>query len=891
MALLGSSQQAAKTKSPAHITSHIHPMKSIYAFEEGNRDMRPLLGGKGANLAEMTNLGLPVPPGFTITAETCLFFLENFDYPKGFFDQLDEKILQLEEKMQKKFGDSENPLLVSVRSGAAVSMPGMMDTVLNLGLNDVTVAGLSKKTGNERFSWDSYRRFIQMFGNVVMNVNHDYFEDVISALKEAKNVKLDTELQIEDLKKLVGEYKKIVKKYAKMDFPDDVREQLKLAIGAVFHSWKNERAIAYRRIHHLDSIRGTAVNVQSMVFGNMGDTSGTGVAFTRNPSTGAKEFYGEFLMNAQGEDVVAGIRTPQPVSELKNILPKMYKQLFEIQEKLEKHYRDMQDIEFTVENERLFMLQTRNGKRTAHAALKIAVDLVKEGLLSEKEALLKIDPYSLSQLFHPRLDPKAKKKVIARGLPASPGAAVGRVVFTAEDAVEWARRGEKVLLVRKETSPEDIQGMHVSKGILTSMGGLSSHAAVVARGMGTPCVAGCSALTVQSARKKLLVGDLEISEGDFITLDGGTGEVILGEVPMIPPTVTPNLDTVLRWADEHRILHVRANADTPEDALKAREFGAEGIGLCRTEHMFFQEGRIQAVREMIVSNDMELRKRALAKLLPMQRDDFVRIFKVMNGYPVTIRLLDLPLHEFLPQKDEQILALSEELNVSFEELKNIIANLHEVNPMLGHRGCRLAVTYPEIYEMQVEAIILACIMARKEGVVVKPEIEMPLIAHVNEMKMMRELTLRIIEKYRSQIDFDYKIGAMLELPRACLTADLISDYSEFFSFGTNDLTQTTFGISRDDVGKFIHVYIEKGILERDPSESVDIDGVGVLMKIGVEKARGAKPDMDIGICGEHGGDPASVEFCHRIGLNYVSCSPYRVVAARVAAGRAAIMSK
>lgn len=885
---LRTASRAARTRVSAQITPHAHPMKALYAFEEGNKDMRPLLGGKGANLAEMTNLGLPVPPGFTITTETCLYFLENFDYPKNFFDQLDEKIRELEKKMGKIFGDRDNPLLVSVRSGAAVSMPGMMDTILNLGLNDETVNGLAEKTGSERFAWDSYRRFIQMFGNVVMNVNHDFFEDAISILKEAKNVKLDTELETEDLKKLLSDYKKIVKEHAKMPFPDNVRDQLKFAIEAVFRSWNNERATTYRRIHHLSSVKGTAVNVQSMVFGNMGNTSGTGVAFTRNPSTGAKEFYGEFLMNAQGEDVVAGIRTPQPVSELKNVLPKVYEQLLGIQEKLEKHYRDMQDMEFTVEQSRLFMLQTRNGKRTAHAAVKIAVDLVSEGLLTEREALMKIDPYSLSQLFHPRLDPKSRKKVIARGLPASPGAASGRVVFTAEDAVEWARRGEKVLLVRKETSPEDIQGMHVSKGILTSMGGLSSHAAVVARGMGTPCVAGCSALTVQAARKKFLVDDIEISEGDFITIDGGTGEVMLGEVPMIPPTVTPDLDMVLKWADEYRVLRVRANADTPEDAMKAREFGAEGIGLCRTEHMFFQEGRVQAVREMIVSNDIELRKKALSKLLPMQRDDFIGIFKVMNDYPVTIRLLDPPLHEFLPNKEEHILALSEELGISFEELKNIIANLHEVNPMLGHRGCRLAVTYPEIYEMQVEAIILACIAVRKEGIIVKPEIEMPIIAHANEMKMMRELTMRVIEKYRSQIDFDYKIGAMLELPRACLTADRISDYSEFFSFGTNDLTQTTFGISRDDVGKFIHVYVEKGIVERDPSESIDIDGVGALMKIGVEKARGAKPDIDIGICGEHGGDPASVEFCHRIGLNYVSCSPYRIVTARVAAGRVAI---
>lgn len=872
--------------SSAHITSRVRPMKAIYAFEEGNKNMKPLLGGKGANLAEMTNLGLPVPPGFTITTEVCNYFLENADYPEGFFADLDSKLEDLEKKMGKKFGDAVNPLLVSVRSGAAVSMPGMMDTILNLGLNDETVQGLAKKMNNQRFAYDSYRRFIQMFGDVVLGVEHEKFEEALTGLKTAKAAKLDTDLNADDLKTLVATYKKIVKDATGGNFPDSPKDQLKLAVEAVFRSWNNDRAISYRRIHHLTSVSGTAVNVQSMVFGNMGNTSGTGVAFTRNPSTGEKEFYGEFLINAQGEDVVAGIRTPQPVSELQKVLPEAYQQLLTIQKKLENHYRDMQDIEFTIEEGRLFMLQTRNGKRTAHAAVKIAVDLVNEGLLNEKEALLKIDPYSLQQLFHPRLDPKAKKNIIAKGLPASPGAAVGRVVFTAEDAVEWSIKNEKVILVRKETSPEDINGMHVSQGILTSTGGLSSHAAVVARGMGTPCVAGCSAISVQPARKKIVVGNLEISEGDVITLDGGTGEVILGAVPMIPPTVTSDLDIILKWADQYRKLRVRTNADTPEDAQKAREFGAEGIGLCRTEHMFFQEGRIQAMREMILSKNVESRKKALAKLLPFQREDFIGIFKAMDGYPVTIRLLDPPLHEFLPNKEHQIQALSEELSVSIDELKSVISGLHEVNPMLGHRGCRLAITYPEIYEMQTEAIFLAAIAVRKEGVTVLPEIEMPLVVNVNEMKILRELAENIAEKYRAQIDFEYKIGCTLELPRSCITADKISDYSDFFSFGTNDLTQSTYGFSRDDIGKFMNVYIEKGILERDPSECIDRDGVGELMKIAIRLVREKKGNIDISVCGEQGGDPTSIEFFHQIGLNFVSCSPYRVVAARVAAARA-----
>lgn len=887
---------SVSSNSPS-ISSHARPMSTIphamphvFSFEKGNKDMRFVLGGKGANLAEMTGLGLPVPPGFTITTDVCNYYTEHHDYPDGYAEQLAVKLDELEKKMGKKLGNPSNPLLVSVRSGAAISMPGMMDTILNLGLNDETVEGVKAKTGNERFAYDAYRRFVNMFGDVVLGVDHEHFEAVMDAMKAKKGVSHDTDLNAADLKALTAEYKRVVQERAGVEFPSDPREQLRLAIEAVFRSWTNERAIAYRRIHRVpSSIVGTAVNVQSMVFGNMGETSGTGVAFTRNPSTGEKEFYGEFLMNAQGEDVVAGIRTPQGITELQKVMPKAYEELIAIKDRLEKHYRDMQDIEFTIENGRLFMLQTRNGKRTAHAAVRIAVELVREGLLSKEEALLKVDPYSLDQLLHPRIDPKAKKNVVGKGLPASPGAACGKIVFSAEDAVEWSKeRGEKVILVRRETTPEDIQGMHEAQGILTAQGGMTSHAAVVCRGMGKCCVAGCSSITVDKVKKCFFIGDLEVREGDVVTLNGSTGEVMLGEVGMLEPEISGYFETVMSWADEVRRLRVRTNADTPEDAVKARAFGAEGIGLCRTEHMFFDERRIDIVREMILSKSVDQRKKALAKLLPFQRDDFVGIFRAMSGFPVTVRLLDPPLHEFLPNKDEKVRELSSTLGVSFEQLKNTIESLHEVNPMLGHRGSRLAVTWPEIYEMQVRAIFEAAIAARGDGVDVKPEIEMPLIGNDRELKMMKDLTMRVAGEYAGRIDFTWKFGTMIELPRACLVADQLAGMADFFSFGTNDLTQTTWGISRDDVGKFMDAYISKGVLERDPSESIDRQGVGALMRMAVEKGRNVSSDLDIGICGEHGGDPASVEFCHEIGLNYVSCSPFRVPIARLAAAQAVL---
>ena len=862
--------------------------------------MRDLLGGKGANLAEMTNLGLPVPPGFTITTDVCNYVAEHSDYPADYTEQLEQKLQQLEEKMGKRLGDASNPLLVSVRSGAAISMPGMMDTILNLGLNDATVEGLVAKTGNERFAYDAYRRFVNMFGDVVLGVDHEHFEEKMDLMKAAKGVKNDTDLDAGDLRELVRLYKDVVRTHAGVPFPENPRDQLRLAIEAVFKSWTNDRAVTYRRIHHVPaSIRGTGVNVQSMVFGNMGDTSGTGVAFTRNPSTGAREFYGEFLMNAQGEDVVAGIRTPQSIEELGRVMPGVYEQLLKAKDALEAHYRDMQDIEFTIETGRLFMLQTRNGKRTGHAAVRIAADLVSEGILTKEEAIMKVEPNSLNQLLHPRLDPKAEKRVVAKGLPASPGAACGRVVFTAEDAEEWVARGEKVILVRRETTPEDIGGMHVAEGILTAMGGMTSHAAVVCRGMGKCCVAGCSMISVDKREKVCTVRapdgiELTIQEGDVITLNGSTGEVMLGEVPTLKPEISGDFHTVMQWADELRAMDVRANADTPHDATVAREYGAEGIGLCRTEHMFFDEARIDTVREMILARDLPTRQEALMKLLPFQREDFYGIFKAMDGFPVCIRLLDPPLHEFMPQDDAKIHELAIRMRMPFEQLKLVTESLHEVNPMLGHRGCRLAVTFPEMYEMQVQAIIEAAVLARKEGVVVIPEIEMPLISSTNELKILRELTMRVItrfEKEHGKLDFAYKIGSMIELPRACLTADHLAEYADFFSFGTNDLTQTTWGISRDDVGKFMSEYLSQGVLERDPSDTIDRRGVGELMKIGIAKARLTKPDIEIGICGEHGGEPASVEFCHSIGLNYVSCSPFRVPIARLAAAQAVVKER
>ncbi|KKQ71838.1 MAG: pyruvate phosphate dikinase, pyruvate,orthophosphate dikinase [Candidatus Peregrinibacteria bacterium GW2011_GWC2_39_14] len=888
------SMKAASVSSTKNLTKHEHTMtnsKMIYAFEEGNKDMKTLLGGKGANLAEMTNLGLPVPPGFTITTDMCNYYLENNSLPETFDAMLNERIAELEAKLGKKFGDIKNPLLVSVRSGAAISMPGMMDTILNLGLNDEAVEGLALKTQNPRFSYDSYRRFIQMFSDVVLGVDHEHFEEEIDKIKRAKGVKLDTELTAEDLKNLIVEYKKVIKSHIGTDFPQEPLKQMKLAIEAVFKSWNNSRAIHYRRINRVTNIKGTAVNIQAMVFGNMGDTSGTGVCFTRNPATGEKKFYGEFLMNAQGEDVVAGIRTPQSIDQLAEVMPKSYAQLLEIQAKLEKHYRDMQDMEFTIEDGRLFILQTRNGKRTAQAAIRIASEMIKEGVISEDEAVMRIDPYILDSLLHPTIDPKAKKNVVAKGLPASPGACTGKVVFSADDAVIWTNKKEKVILVRKETTPEDIHGMNVAEGILTSMGGMTSHAALVCRGMGKPCVAGCSAISVDKNTKTVKIGDVVVNEGEIISLDGATGSVILGEVAMVKAGVSGDFGIIMGFADRERKLRVRTNVDTPFDAKVAMDFGAEGVGLCRTEHMFFQEGRIDNVREMIMSKSEEGRRKALAKLLPYQREDFVGIFEVMTGLPVTVRLLDPPLHEFLPEKEAKIRELSERMNVSFDDLMSVISSLHEINPMLGHRGCRLGITYPEIYEMQAQAIIEAGIEASRKGAVVKVEIEIPLVANLNEFKAMKELVLNVIAKYKDAITFDYKIGTMIELPRACLIADKLAEIADFFSFGTNDLTQTTYGISRDDVGKFMGAYIDKGIFERDPSESIDKEGVGELMKMAVNKARSVKPGIDIGICGEHGGDPDSVKFCHEIGLNYVSCSPYRVPIARLSAGQASIKDK
>lgn len=867
-------------------------MKSIYSFKEGNKDQKELLGGKGANLSEMTSLDLPVPPGFTITTETCDYFITNNDYPKGFNDEFKHNLAKLEEESGKIFGDKDNPLLVSVRSGAAVSMPGMMDTILNLGLNNETVQGLINKTQNERFAYDAYRRFINMFGNVVLGIHHEKFEEQMDALKEARQVTNDTDLTTEDLKSLVDLYKAVVQKETGHPFPEEPQSQLQLAVEAVFNSWNNDRAITYRKIHSIDNLKGTAVNVQSMVFGNMGNTSGTGVLFTRNPSTGERKLYGEYLMNAQGEDVVAGIRTPKDILTLQEEMPETFDQLVEITQKLEQHYKDMQDIEFTIEEGRLYFLQTRNGKRTAKASVRIAKELVEEELATKEQALMKIDAESLTQLLHKQIDHRAEKQVIAVGLPASPGAAVGVVVFRADDAVEAKERGEKVILVRRETSPEDIHGMHAAEGILTSTGGMTSHAAVVARGMGKCCIAGCANIVIDKKHGKLITHEgIEIEEGATITLDGTTGEVILGEVPMIEPEIDQDLHDILAWADEVRTLDIRTNADNPTDSQVARDFGAEGIGLCRTEHMFFEEERISAVRKMILASNEEGRRKALESILPMQRSDFKQIFKVMDGLPVTIRLLDPPLHEFLPFFDKKIEELAEELGVTFEELKNKVESLHEVNPMLGHRGCRLAITYPEIYEIQVRAIIEAGIEATTQGIKVRPEIEIPLVGNANELKVLRSEIEKVIEQYENAIKFPILIGTMIEIPRACLTANEIAPHADFFSFGTNDLTQTTYGFSRDDMGKFIGTYINRGLVAHDPAEKLDQSGVGELMKIGVEKGRTAQPNLEIGICGEHGGDPSSIEFCHNIGLNYVSCSPFRVPIARLAAAQAALRKK
>ena len=872
--------------------------KYVYFFgggkADGRGDMKDLLGGKGAGLAEMTNLKIPVPAGLTITTEACNeYFRAGNKYPAGMWEQVLERLKKVEKVMGMRLGDPVNPLLVSVRSGAKFSMPGMMDTVLNLGLNNTTINALIKKTGNERFVYDAYRRLITMFGSIVMGIDRQRFERVLEGTKEKKGVRLDTELTAEDLKELVEEFKLIYKKGAGEDFPADPLAQVKKAINAVFGSWFGDRAAKYRKLNNIPDDLGTACNIQSMVFGNLGENSGTGVGFTRDPSTGERKFFAECLINAQGEDVVAGIRTPLRIEELRKRLPKAYAELNTIYKKLERHYRDMLDIEFTVQEGKLYMLQTRVGKRTAAAALKIAIDMVKEKLIDKKTAVLRIDPQQLDQLLHPTIDPKAQTKVVAKALPASPGAAVGKVVFTAEDAEEAAGKGGKVILVRAETSPEDIGGMNAAQGILTARGGMTSHAAVVARGMGKCCVAGCGAININEVQKYFTVNELIVKEGDYITLNGTTGEVILGEAPLVTPELTADFGIFMKWVDEFRKLGVRTNADTPHDSEVARKFGAGGIGLCRTEHMFFAPERISAVREMILADDTEGRKKALEKLLPMQKTDFIGIFKAMKGLPVTIRLLDPPLHEFLPHTDEELRALASSMEVPVDKLRTRNRVLQEFNPMLGHRGCRLGITYPEIYEMQVRGIMEAACELSKQKVKVIPEIMIPLVGHVNELKMMRELTVRIAEEvqnnYKTKVS--YAVGTMIELPRAAITADEIATQADFYSFGTNDLTQTAFGLSRDDAGRFLPYYVEKGILDSDPFITIDRKGVGLLMKIGVEKGRAVKKNMKMGICGEHGGDPDSVEFCHKIGLNYVSCSPYRVPIARLAAAQAALKSK
>jgi len=877
--------------------------KYVYFFDEGKGDMKSILGGKGAGLAEMTRIGLSVPQGFTITTEVCVEYYKNDKkYPQGLEAQIEENLKKLEQVSKKRLGDTKNPLLVSVRSGAPVSMPGMMDTVLNLGLNDVTIQGIVKRTKNERFAYDSYRRFMQMFGNVVLGIEHDKFEYLLEELKKELKVKLDTEIDCEGLKILVERYKKLIKKETGKDFPQEPKVQLERAVDAVFNSWNTKRAITYRRINKIPDDLGTAVNIQEMVFGNMGEDSGTGVGFTRNPSTGKKEYYGEYLLNAQGEDVVAGIRTPLPLSNLKNDLPEIYGELIKIVTLLEKHYRDVQDYEFTIEEGKLYLLQTRTGKRTVQAALEIAVDMVEEGIITKEEAILRIEPNQLNQLLHRRIDPNAKLEVIAKGLQASPGAAYGKVVFTADEAEELGKEGEKVILVRIETTPDDIHGMVEAQGVLTSRGGMTSHAAVVARGMGKACVAGCSVLKINTEKEIISVNDLVIKKGEFITIDGGTGEVFLGKVPTIEPKMSKEFETLLSWANKIKHLGVYANADTPEDAQKARELGAEGIGLTRTEHMFMEQDRLPIVREMIMADTKKSRAEALKKLLPMQKGDFLGILKAMEGLPVIIRLLDPPLHEFLPNLEDVLIEVNtlklknEDLDelVKKEKLLEKIKSLHEMNPMLGLRGCRLGILYPEIYEMQIEAIIEAAIELTKKGIKVKPEIMVPLISHTNEFKPICKKARKIgNEKIKSaRVKLEYKVGTMIELPRAALTADKIAEEAEFFSFGTNDLTQTTFGISRDDAeGKFLVRYIEDKILEENPFEVLDLEGVGKLVELGTKLGRETRPNLEVGICGEHGGEPQSVEFCHSVGLNYVSCSPFRVPIARLAAAQAVIKEK
>ncbi|WP_066321788.1 pyruvate, phosphate dikinase [Bacillus sp. FJAT-29814] len=874
--------------------------KFVYLFHEGNGNMKELLGGKGANLAEMTRIGLPVPYGFTITTQACNAYYESEKtIPTLVEKQTLEALGRLEEKMGKKLGDPANPLLVSVRSGSVFSMPGMMDTILNLGMNDETVVGLAKLTNNARFAYDSYRRFIQMFSNVVLEIDTFYFEQFLEETREHKGYSSDPELTAEDWKEVIVGYKEIVKKHTRKDFPQDPKEQLFLAINAVFNSWNNQRAIVYRRLNKIPDHLGTAVNVQSMVFGNMGDDSGTGVAFTRNPSTGEHILYGEYLINAQGEDVVAGIRTPQPIATLKEEMPGVFQQFSETCKRLEQHYKEMQDIEFTVERGKLFILQTRNGKRTAQAAIRIAVEMVKEGIIDKKTALMRVDPDQLNQLLHRRIDEKAEKRVIAKGLPASPGAATGQVVFEADEAELLGNEGKKVILVSPETTPDDIHGMVAAQAILTSRGGMTSHAAVVARGMGKACICGCEAMKIDMKAKQFTVGDIVVKYGDIITIDGSTGEIMLGEIPMIDPELSDEFQRLLAWADQERKIGVRANADNPEDAKKSFEFGAGGIGLCRTEHMFMDLKRIPIVQKMILAESYSERMEALEQLLPMQQGDFEGIFEEMQGLPVTIRLLDPPLHEFLPNKEELLVEVTklQILNPGSEELKQKelllkkVRQLDEFNPMLGHRGCRLGMIYPEIYEMQAKAIFYAAAKLAEKGVEVQPEIMIPLVGHVNELKQMRQLVIdaAVLVQEETGRKFDYTIGTMIEIPRAALTADQIAEEADFFSFGTNDLTQTTFGYSRDDAeGKFLQAYIENKVLPENPFAVLDQEGVGKLVETGVKLGRSAKPALKTGICGEHGGEKSSIDFCYRTGLDYVSCSPYRVPLARLAAAQATI---
>jgi pyruvate,orthophosphate dikinase len=878
--------------------------KNVYFFgqgkAEGDAKMKIELGGKGANLAEMTNLGIPVPPGFTISTEVCAAYYENKEkYPAGIKEEVEAGLKKLEAVMKKKLGDANDPLLVSVRSGAAVSMPGMMDTILNLGMSDKAVKGLSAKTGNPRFAWDAYRRFIQMYGDVVMGVEHDHFEEALHSLKKNKNVELDTDLTAADLEKLVEEYKKIVKKDAGKDFPQDPLDQLWGAINAVFGSWMSERAIKYRQIEDIRNLKGTAVNVQSMVFGNFGDDSGTGVCFSRDPSTGVNEFYGEYLMNAQGEDVVAGIRTPERISTLDKKNPVIYKQLVAIKNKLEKHFKDMQDMEFTVQQGVLYILQTRNGKRAGTAAVKCAVDMVAEGLIDKNTAILRVTPGHLDQLLHPMIEPKTQKqsKALTKGLNASPGAAAGKIVFNAKDAENWHAKGEKVLLVRKDTSPEDIGGMVVSQGILTSTGGMTSHAAVVARGMGTPCVAGAKGVIVQG--NTVAVGGKEFKEGDWLTIDGSTGEVYEGHLPLVAPEISKDMNNFLKWCDDVRKgavrgkikgFDVRTNADQPEDAKRAFDFGAQGIGLCRTEHMFFHKEKLIHFRAMIVADTEAERKEQLKKILPLQQKDFFGIFKAMEGRPVTIRLLDPPLHEFVPHTKEETEELAGHLKMDVAKLSAKIGTLVESNPMLGHRGCRLAVTFPEIYDMQVEAIAHAAVECVKQKIPVHPEIMIPIVVTARELKLLRPNAEKVLERVfnAAGVKIPVTIGTMIEVPRAAIRSAHIAKYADFFSFGTNDLTQMTFAFSRDDVASFLPVYLEKNVLEVDPFKSIDEDGVGGLLRLAVSEGRSVKPDFKMGICGEHGGDPASIDFCYRAGLSYVSCSPFRVPLARLAGAQAVI---